>query len=218
MNKRKLSVKNIAVIFAIMTFVTLCVAGKVVDNQKKYDLTSITAVEATPRDILMDGAKEVLKEPPKTLNERLPGRVINCFNPEDSVTNYVYEISTMYNLDPYILLAMIEVESNFNTKAYSNGCCGLMQVNPKWHADRMRRLGVDDILDPYSNILVGADYLSELINEYGDISSALMFYNMKHATARRLVDNGIVSKYASYILERANEIREEETNETNCSV
>lgn len=209
MNRKKHSINKVAVTLVLVVFVALCALGKLVEMQRRYDEIPFTETSKTPRDILMSGVKEALKEPPKHLNERLPGRVINCFNPEDSITNYAYEIGDIYNIDPYILLAMIEVESNFDVTAYSRGCYGLMQVNPRWHADRMNRLGVNDILDPYGNILVGADYLSELISQHGDISSALMFYNMKHETARRLVNNGAISKYAKYILERASALQKE---------
>ena len=42
---------------------------------------------------------------------------------------------------------------------------GLMQIQPKWHEDRMRRLGVTDLLDPEQNVRVGADLLSEHLSK-----------------------------------------------------
>lgn len=41
----------------------------------------------------------------------------------------------------------------------------------------MERLGVDDLFDPYSNILVGADYLMELAEKHGDVALVLSIYH-----------------------------------------
>ena len=40
----------------------------------------------------------------------------------------------------------------------------------------MTRLGVTDLLDPYSNFLVGCDFLAELLAKY-DLPNALTYYN-----------------------------------------
>lgn len=81
---------------------------------------------------------------------------------------------------PYALaLALIEVESTFqNTIGDSGDSFGYMQVQPRWHYDRMERLEVTDLLDPNGNFRVGLDYLSELYGTYGDWNTALTVYNM----------------------------------------
>ena len=88
----------------------------------------------------------------------------------------------------------------------SGGDSGVLQVNPKWHKDRMERLGVSDLSDPYQCILTGADYLAELLEREGDAYAALMFYNMKQERARQLLDEGIISEYAMSVMERAWEL------------
>ena len=75
---------------------------------------------------------------------------------------YCEEIGEMYCVCPELLMAMIETESSGNPDATNGTCKGLMQVSEKWHRDRMKRLGVKDIYDPYGNILVATDYLMEL--------------------------------------------------------
>ena len=72
---------------------------------------------------------------------------------------YCEEIGEMYCVCPEFLMAMIETESSGNPNATNGTCKGLMQVSEKWHKDRMARLGVKDIYDPYGNILVATDYL-----------------------------------------------------------
>ena len=51
-----------------------------------------------------------------------------------------------------------------------------MQVRRRWHEDRMARLGVTDLADPYGNFRVGCDYLAELLGKY-PLEEALTAYN-----------------------------------------
>lgn len=85
--------------------------------------------------------------------------------------SYVDEItSTIYtDIDPMLVKAIIYHESRYvpDVVNSSSGTAGLMQVSTKWHTERARKLGVDDLLDPYGNILVGCDILSELYQSYG---------------------------------------------------
>lgn len=125
------------------------------------------------------------------------------------IDSYAETISDFFGLDPYIIKALIFYESRYDKMAYneSTGATGLMQVDPKWHHDRMERLEVYTLFDPYGNILVGCDYLNELLEQTGDIKLALMMYNMNHTTAKNLYGKGIVSEYARNILTRAEKLR-----------
>ena len=65
----------------------------------------------------------------------------------------------------------------------------------------MERLGCTDLLDPYQNVIVGADYLAEQVNRYGgDMGKALVAYNAGHYS-------GTITKYAQVILDVAEELR-----------
>ena len=76
-----------------------------------------------------------------------------------------------------LALAVIWQETDFRNIPGDKGeSFGYMQVQPKWHTERMERLGVTDLDDPYSNFLVGLDFLAELIERY-DLSDALTAYN-----------------------------------------
>lgn len=126
----------------------------------------------------------------------------------DEYQGYCYEIGEQYEISPYILMAMIETESSGKQYAKSGGCKGLMQIGTRWHGARMKRLGVSDIYDPRGNILVGADYLSELCSENdGNISLSLDLYN-GNSKAYSNARNGITSKYVNKVLTRAAEITE----------
>lgn len=124
--------------------------------------------------------------------------------------SYVCEIAEEYNLEPELIVAMIETESSGKADAVSSAkCIGLMQVSPKWHKDRMERLGVTDLTDPYGNILVGCDFVAELFGKYNDVHTVLMAYNEgEYHGAIERAENGDYSNYAKKIVKRWNELKE----------
>lgn len=96
---------------------------------------------------------------------------------------------------PYALaLGLIERESTFRNILGDDGSsAGYMQVQKKWHWDRMERLGVTDLSDPQGNFRVGCDFLSELYGRYEDWNIALTAYNMGH-------NPGYISDYAKGVM------------------
>ena len=124
--------------------------------------------------------------------------------------NYCIEIGKQYHICPELLMAMIEQESSGRADIVNSaGDTGLLQVNPVWHKERMERLGVSDLTDPHSNILVAADYLAELFSENdGDIYLVLMKYNMRHETAEDMFYAGKFSDYSVMVEHRAWELQQ----------
>lgn len=122
---------------------------------------------------------------------------------------YAYEIGEMYGICPELIVSIIEPESGGDPNAVSpNGAIGLMQVVPIWHWDRMERLGVTDLYDPYSNILVGVDYLAELARDYQDLPLVLMCYNegpLQEVFGK--YESGLISEYAQAIMQRSSELQ-----------
>ncbi len=89
-----------------------------------------------------------------------------------------------HELDPALLSAVVQHESNFDPHAVSKaGAEGLMQLMP----DTARELGVHDPFDPAQNVDAGASYLRGLIDRYhGRLDLALAAYN---------AGSGAVDKY-----------------------
>ena len=79
---------------------------------------------------------------------------------------------------PYALaLAVIERETQFQNLVGDDGASlGYMQVQERWHKDRMDRLGVTDLMGPFGNFRVGCDFLAELLGKY-PVQEALTAYN-----------------------------------------
>lgn len=119
--------------------------------------------------------------------------------------DFIFEECEAHNIAPEIIISMIEQESNYKADAIGdNGnSLGLMQIQPKWHQERMERLECNDLLDPYQNIKVGIDYLSEIKDEYTEIEMSLMVYNAGESGANRLwFENGIYSSnYSKKVME-----------------
>ena len=80
-----------------------------------------------------------------------------------------------HRVDPVLVRAVIQVESNFNPRCISNkGARGLMQLMP----ETARRYGVRNILDPDQNIQGGVRYLADLVAMFpNDLPRALAAYN-----------------------------------------
>lgn len=118
---------------------------------------------------------------------------------------YCEEIGERYNICPELLMAIIETESSGQAGVSNGDCIGLMQVSSRWHSGRMQKLGVTNLYDEYSNIEVAADYLAELFAEYNEVSLVLDKYN-GNSKADYNFQNGILSPYASKVLDRAAEL------------
>ena len=94
-------------------------------------------------------------------------------------SEYIYKYANKNDLDPYLVMAVIKVESNFVPEAHSGYAGGLMQLTEEtaqWNADDMG-ITYFDYMDPETNIMLGCHYLKHLIDTYGNIDTALAAYN-----------------------------------------
>lgn len=98
--------------------------------------------------------------------------------PLDSDTQALLRAACEETGIPYELaLAVIQQETEFHNVVGDDGrSVGYMQVQRRWHEDRMARLGVTDLTDPYGNFRVGCDFLAELLGKY-PLEEALTAYN-----------------------------------------
>lgn len=127
---------------------------------------------------------------------------------EDNLQSFIFGRCERHGLDPAIVFAMIQRESQFDRDAIGDrgASYGLMQIQPKWHAERMARLGCDDLLDPYQNVEVGIDILAELVAMDRGLEWALMAYNGGYSYANAFVSKGELSDYAREVLDISDEL------------
>lgn len=121
------------------------------------------------------------------------------------IMSYSYE----RHISPFVVFAIIEKESDYDADAVGDAgkSIGLMQIQEKWHQERMEELGLYDLWDSRQNIQVGIDYLLELLDENPDMEWVLNAYNGGRAYADRKKTTH--TEYATYILTRAAELEKE---------
>jgi len=104
-----------------------------------------------------------------------PNSVTVSSQDREELDKIVHEVSERHHVDPDLVRAVIETESDWNPAAVSrSGALGLMQLVPS----TARELGVNNAFDPKENIDAGVRYLQMLLARYdGDLDKALAAYN-----------------------------------------
>lgn len=127
---------------------------------------------------------------------------------DTELQQHIRVLGAEYGVDPNLIFAVIRKESTYNTGAVgdSGRSLGLMQIQPRWHAERMSRLGVTDLLDPYQNVKVGVDYIADLMATGKPIEWVLMAYNGGPSYANSMWAAGEVSGYADTVLRYSKEV------------
>ncbi len=97
----------------------------------------------------------------------------------EQLVSGAYEAGKQVGVDPLLILAVMAIESRFNPIAESvMGAKGLMQVIPSYHQDKLvEHGGSEAVLDPMTNILVGARILKEYIRRTGSLEAGLQLYS-----------------------------------------
>lgn len=117
----------------------------------------------------------------------------------------LHDAAEEFGVDYELALAVIWQETNFqNVTGDGGNSIGYMQVQERFHGDRMADLGVTDLTDPCSNFRVGCSYLAEMIERYdGSTEMALVAYNAGPSGAyKHWFSNGVYSnQYSQSVLE-----------------
>lgn len=119
------------------------------------------------------------------------------------ISQTVLDESAKRSFDPLLVLALIQIESEFQHSAVSPvGARGIMQIMPdtgKYLADELRRqLGLRPAVfkpewldDPLINIRLGTFYLDDLRKKFQNIALALVAYNLGPAEVQNRIENKI---------------------------
>lgn len=102
-----------------------------------------------------------------------------------------------YNhLDPYLILAIIKVESSFNTTSVSHkGAMGLMQLKPTtafYISEQISDVNLNnrnELYDPILNLKIGINYLAYLRKKFdGNLKYAIIAYNIGPERLRKIIE------------------------------
>jgi Transglycosylase SLT domain len=106
------------------------------------------------------------------------------------IVNVIDHNARLYGFDPFLILAVVSVESRGKTDAVGHyrsgeisGATGMMQIMPATARLVAPQLGVkvksrEDLFDPALNLAVGTAILLKMIHRYGDLRLGIMAYNV----------------------------------------
>lgn len=183
-SKDKIVVATVLTGFALLIVVSIFLLVSELSAQAKETETTPTVTEATFYEVPID----------------------------IDLLDHIQGLCVDYEIPVELALAVIETESSYQTDAVSPvGAVGMMQVIPEYHEDRMNRLNCTDLFDPYQNVTVGMDFLSELIEKYdGNLHKTLTAYNygQKGANDKFFGQGTYQSEYSLKVLETTEKIKE----------
>lgn len=153
------------------------------------------------------------------------------------IAKNIYEISLKYKFNPFLICALIKVESDFKADSISDSYAyGLCQVRRFIAKELAENLGIEwdgaekTLLNPEKNIQIGIHYLAMLNDDFGDIKLALTAYNYGPFKVQEIISqnndipNGYSDKilkyyarYRGFKIEEVEEILNEDSDETNIS-
>lgn len=137
--------------------------------------------------------EETSEEPETAVSEEESTIIYTETESEESILPYVYyddipltqeqqklvqDVCYGYGLDYRIIYGQMYQESRFNVYAIGdNGAAiGILQVQPRWHYDRMERLGRWDLTNFEDAVWIGCDIMFDLMLTYGNYRDALTAY------------------------------------------
>lgn len=132
-----------------------------------------------------------------------------------TMAEVITEQAKLHNIDPLLIIALIQVESNFKDKALSNkGAKGLMQLLPGTasyiHKKNNKGINkIEDLYDMETNIKLGTAYMDYLLKKTnGNVEHALIAYNMGPSNMyRAMKNNRLPKKYSNKVLSVYNDLQ-----------
>lgn len=153
----------------------LCIAAPLTQANDAVDPALIRALQQATRDIQEQTTDLNALVWFSSMSEKLEKRIPNPFY-RIRLLEAVYNEAELASLDPQLVLAVIDIESNFNRHALSHaGAQGLMQVMPFWKEVYGRPN--DDLYNPLISLRYGCTILRHYIDKYQTLEDALAAYN-----------------------------------------
>jgi len=123
--------------------------------------------------------------------------------------NAIIRYSKEDDHDPFLLMAVIDIESNFRRAVVSDkGAVGLMQIRPFVARGLARELDIhpdiaaNGLRDMETNLRIGSYYLAKMKKRFGNLSLALEAYNLGPTRLNMFIRDGVKLKknYAKRVL------------------
>lgn len=199
---------SIALLIIVGAFGVAVIRGAPEDMYKPPDVSTfqtyesvIPADQAVKDEIIMASWEEILERLPdldkiaaqeteaeiaEVKSMPQTKRYYNCIPLSEKVQRALFDKCDLTGIPYYLVLGVIEQESNFNPAADNGTSYGLMQLNRNYFPSN---------LDEVSNVETGIQYLHDCIVKAGyDIGKALTIYNSGHDTGSRIYSNAVFEK------------------------
>ena len=115
-------------------------------------------------------------------------------------SEYVEKYAKEYDIDKYMVYAIIKAESNFdeNAKSTSNAI-GLMQIMETTAIETANKMSIEvteeDLFEPELNINIGLKYFTYLLKQYNNnYSLAIIAYNAGIGNVDNWIKNGTIKE------------------------
>lgn len=176
------------------------------------------SVAVSPAPIIVDAPLPNVAAPPPNPDDAIATQILERFAMRHTALSererialayVIIEEARKYNLEPDLVMAVIEVESAGYHLAKSHvGALGLMQLLPSTGKELAGKRGIewkgpDTLFDPIINVRLGTTYLRELADRYdGNVSIALAAYNWGPGRIDRRLRRGatVPSQYIEKVM------------------
>lgn len=142
---------------SILLFSALIIAISISNNFTKPSVEAPTLYTA-----FFQGEPELDKQ------DILAQHISSKFNTPEHVASEIvmsaFAQGEEQDVDPLLILAVVQTESSFNPTAKSGADTGLMQVNTYWQAEAIAKLDrPSQLVEPSTNIKIGTEILAKYI-------------------------------------------------------
>ena len=119
-------------------------------------------------------------------------------------SDYVEKYAEEYDVDKYLVYAIIKAESNFDENAVSHkDAKGLKQLMYSTAEEIAQKAGIEidekNVLEPDVNINLGTKYIAGLQKEYNNLGLALAAYNAGSGNVNNWINEGTLKADGSNI-------------------
>jgi soluble lytic murein transglycosylase-like protein len=155
---------------------------------------------------VLSGAGEVVPDGYPQVMKVMQDRAVNLeAGLRKALARTIAEESNAAGFDPLLVLALIDVESDFEQASISPmGARGLMQIRPQTLSWLAEQAGIDDVHsameeDPTLDVRLGVRYLKSLKERFGSLDKALFAYNLGPAKMIRVWQAHELGQYKGYL-------------------
>ena len=166
--KLKLGLGSIAVVLAMLSSTTLTPAQPF---RQAWKVQSVKPAVVAPDTVTQEQT---------ALAKHLASKYERPLSLVTRIVRAAYQEAATIGLPPLLLLALMEKESGLQPNALNrSGAVGLMQVIPKYHADKLKQvMHPDGLRNPETNIRVGSRILAQFLElRNGNMDQALRAYS-----------------------------------------